>query len=92
MKSDQTTKNKKLIAAKKAKSLIQKIESMIESDAYCIDIMQQNLAVIGLLKNLNKTLMTGHLDHCFRDALVSKNHHKQQQMIQEIITVTDLNR
>lgn len=35
---------------KKAKSHIDKVIKMIEANEYCIDVMQQNLAVIGLLK------------------------------------------
>lgn len=42
--------NKNLIALKKAKSLLDKIITMIEQDEYCIDVVQQNLAVMGLLK------------------------------------------
>lgn len=86
--SNQTTK--KLIAVKKASSLLAKINHMIEEDAYCIDIMQQNLAVIGILRSLHKTLMEDHLNHCVRHALIAKDVNKQQQMIQEIMAVTNL--
>jgi DNA-binding FrmR family transcriptional regulator len=81
---------KKIIAAKKAKSLLDKITQMIEANEYCIDIMQQNLAVIGILKNLNKTLMEDHLNHCFKNAIASNNKNKQQTMIQEILAVSHL--
>lgn len=87
MKQNQT---KKIIAVKKATSLMTKIGEMIEADEYCIDIMQQNLAVIGLLRNLHKTLMEDHLNHCVKDAITAKDLAKQQQMIQEIMTVTNL--
>lgn len=50
-------KKKQLIAFKKAKSLLEKIITMTEKDEYCIDIVQQNLAVIGLLKNINLQLL-----------------------------------
>jgi DNA-binding FrmR family transcriptional regulator len=39
-------KNQNLIALKKAKSLLDKIITMIENDQYCIEIIQQNLAVM----------------------------------------------
>jgi len=45
-----TNKQTVLINFKKAQSLLSKIIKMTEADAYCIDIMQQNLAVIGLQK------------------------------------------
>lgn len=88
--SIQVSKVKKIIAVKKAKSLIEKIGQMIEADDYCIDIMQQNLAAIGLLRNLHRNLMEEHLNHCFKDAITSKNRNRQQAMIKEITTVTNL--
>lgn len=40
------TNEKTLISLKKARTLLDKIISMLENDKYCIDIIQQNLAVI----------------------------------------------
>jgi CsoR family transcriptional regulator, copper-sensing transcriptional repressor len=90
MKHGPDQKTKKLIAIKKTRSLIDKIAQMVEKDEYCIDIMQQNLAAIGLMRNLHKTLMEDHLSHCVKKAIVSKDDKRQQQMIQEIMTVTNL--
>lgn len=75
---------------KKAKSHIKKIIKMIEDDSYCIDIMQQNLAVIGLLKSAHHMLMEGHLNSCFKNAMASKQEAKQQKMIDEILKVSKL--
>lgn len=75
---------------KKAQSLLLRIIKMKEENKYCIDIMQQNLAVIGLLKKANELLMKNHLNSCFKNAVESKNREKQQKMIDEIIRVTKL--
>ncbi|HUT22563.1 MAG TPA: metal-sensing transcriptional repressor [Candidatus Bipolaricaulota bacterium] len=83
-------KEKALINFKKAKTHIQKIIDMIENDKYCVDIMQQNLAVIGLLKSAHQLLMEGHLGSCFKDAMAAKNTSKQQSMITEILRVSKL--
>jgi len=83
-------KQKSLIALKKAKSLMKKIIDMVEKDQYCIDIMQQNLAVIGLLKSTNQTLMENHLHHCFTMAIESNDEERKKKMIEEILTVTKL--
>jgi CsoR family transcriptional regulator, copper-sensing transcriptional repressor len=83
-------KEKTLINFKKAKSSLEKIISTVESDHYCIDIMQQNLAVIGLLRSAHEMLMEGHLDTCFRSAMSSKNEKKKQEMIDEILRVMRL--
>ena len=83
-------KQKALIGFKKAQSLISKIIKMVESGEYCINIMQQNLAVIGLLRSAHEMLMENHLNSCFKDAMASKNEKKKQQMTQEILKVTKL--
>ena len=75
---------------KKAQSLIAKIIKMLDEGEYCIDIMQQNLAVIGMLKSAHQKLMEDHLNSCFKSAMQTKNEKKKQQMIQEILQVTKL--
>ena len=83
-------KEKTLINFKKAQSLISKIIKMIEANKYCIDIMQQNLAVIGLLKSAHQLLMENHLNTCFKTAMKTRNGKRIQEMIDEILKVTKL--
>lgn len=86
------TKNKEkaLIGFKKAQSLTAKIIEMIENGEYCIDIMQQNLAVIGLLRSAHETLMENHLNTCFKSAMSTKNEKKKKEMTEEILKVSKL--
>jgi len=79
-----------LINFKKAQTHMGKIIQMVEGDKYCIDIMQQNLAVIGLLRSAHHTLMENHLNTCFKTAMRSKNEKKKQEMIEEILKVSKL--
>ncbi len=81
---------KTLINFKKAQSLISKIIKMVEADKYCVDIMQQNLAVVGLLKSAHQMLMENHLNTCFKTAMAAKNEKRKQEMIEEILKVTKL--
>lgn len=83
-------KQESLINFKKAHSHLGNIIKMVERGDYCIDIMQQNLAVIGLLKSAHAKLMENHLNTCFCHAVDTKNAKKQQVMIQEILKVTKL--
>ncbi len=83
-------KEKTIINFKKAHSLLGKLITMVEDDEYCIDIMQQSLAVIGLLKSANQMLMEGHLNSCFKKAMASAGDKRKQEMIQEILQVTRL--
>lgn len=57
-----------MIAMKKAKTSLEKVIKMIEEDRYCIDVIQQNLAVIGLLRAANTALLEGHVNCCVKDA------------------------
>jgi len=63
---------------------------MVEADEYCINIMQQNLAVLGLLKSAHQILMENHLNTCFKTAMATKNEKRKQEMIEEILKVTKL--
>lgn len=83
-------KEKTLINFKKAQSLLGKIINMIEEDKYCIDIMQQNLAVLGMLKSANQMLLEGHLNDCFKKAMASGSDKRKREMIQEILQVSKL--
>ena len=85
-----TQKENTLTNFKKAQSLILKIIKMVEADEYCIDIMQQNLAVLGLLKSAHQMLMENHLNTCFKKAMATRNEKRKQEMIQEILRVTKL--
>lgn len=79
-----------LINFKKTQSLLGKLIQMTEGGEYCINIMQQNLSAIGLLKSAHQKLMENHLNSCFKNAMESANEKKKQEMITEILRVTSL--
>ncbi|MDD3357033.1 MAG: metal-sensing transcriptional repressor [Dysgonamonadaceae bacterium] len=85
-----TNKEKTLINFRKAQSHLAKIIDMAEKDVYCIDIMQQNLAVIGLLRSAHQMLMEGHLNSCFKNAMATKNEKRKDEMTKEILAVTKM--
>ena len=89
-KSSNVSKNDSLINFKKSKSLLEKIMKMVQDNEYCIDIMQQNLAVIGMLKSAHQILMETHLRNCFTKAMESKQDKRKLEMIEEILKVTKL--
>lgn len=83
-------KEKIFINLKKLKSLVEKIEQMVEEDRYCPEIMQQVLAGIGLLKSVHRRLMIKHLKGCFVEAAKSGDEKRQEEMIEEILKVIEL--
>jgi CsoR family transcriptional regulator, copper-sensing transcriptional repressor len=83
-------RQKILINLKKASTHLGKVIKMTEQGDYCIDIMQQNLAVIGLLKSAHQMLMENHLHTCFKNAMASRDEKIKAKMVEEILTVSKL--
>lgn len=81
------TEKQVLINLKKARTSLDKIITMIEEDKYCIDVIQQNLAVMWLLKSANLQLLEWHLNCCFVDAAKSNNEARLHEMVWEILQV-----
>ncbi len=90
MKQRGDSKQEMAVAFKKAKSSLEHIISMLERGEYCIDIMQQNLAVIGLLRSAHEKLMENHLHTCFTHGMNSNNVKRKQEMIEEIGRVMNM--
>jgi DNA-binding FrmR family transcriptional regulator len=59
------------------------IEKMIEENQYCVDISNQLLSSIGLLKKINMDILTAHLNCCVMNA----TNDSRQEKIEEIINI-----
>ena len=80
-------KDKVMIAMKKAKTSLEKVMKMIYEDKYCIDVIQQSLAVMGLLKSANMTLLEGHVDCCIKNACKKGDKKDIEEKMAELIRV-----
>ena len=80
-------KKQAIISLKKARTLLDKIIIMVEEDKYCIDVIQQNLAAIWLIKSANVKLLEWHLSCCFVNAVQSGDQKRLDEMIEEISTI-----
>lgn len=81
-----------ITALKKARTHLDNVIRMVEGKEYCIDILQQNLAVIGLLRSGNNKLMERHLNSCFVNAMKGTNEKRKQEMIEEILRINKLSK
>ena len=79
-----------IIALKKAMSHLENVIKMTQDKKYCIDILQQNLAVIGLLKSADNKLLKRHLNTCFKRAMRGTNEKQKKKMIEEILRINKL--
>lgn len=82
--------NKTIIWLKKAKTSLDKVIKMVEKENYCIDIIQQNLAIIWLLKSANLSLLEWHLSCCFVDAAKANDKARLDEMIEEIMKIVKI--
>ena len=73
------------VGLKKAQTHLGKVINMVDDKEYCIDIMQQNLAIIGLLKSANQKMLADHLHNCFAKAMKTSNEARKKEMIDEIL-------
>ena len=69
-----------------AKGQLDGIIRMIDEDEYCVDISNQLLAVITLLKHANNEILVSHLSCCVRHAKEGENLEKK---IEEIAALLD---
>lgn len=90
LREDKDKKEKVLICLKKAISHAEKVIKMIEKNAYCIDIIQQILAIQGLLRSTQEHILESHLKTCFKKGMMGKSKKKKEKLVKEILRVTKL--
>lgn len=66
-----------------------KVIKMAEEDKYCIDILQQSLAVQNALKRVDGLILDQHLHRCVTDAM-KKGNSKKEKSIKELLKVFQL--
>ena len=80
-------KSKTITQLRKAEGMLKKVIKMTEEDYYCIDLLQQSLAVLGLMKGANKLILENHLSSCFKDGMQKAGSAKQKKLIDEVLRV-----
>ncbi|MCC7523010.1 metal-sensing transcriptional repressor [Candidatus Uhrbacteria bacterium] len=85
-----TRKKRALVAAKKARTHIEKVIGMLEADHYCIDVLQQALAIQGLWKGAIRNILLNHIETCVSDALTSKDEIRRERTFKELEKVMEL--
>ena len=71
---------------KTARGQLDGLLKMVDDDRYCIDISNQLMATIAILRNVNKDILHAHLNGCVEEAFEKGDQHKK---ISEIIDVMD---
>ena len=66
-----------------AQGQLKGIENMMDNDEYCIDISNQLMASIAILKKINNEILSSHLKHC----VINSNEDELEEKINEISEV-----
>lgn len=67
-----------------ARGHLRKVIKMVEDEDYCIDILQQSIAIQNALKRADEEILAGHLTHCVKGVLSGQEKDKQLAEILEI--------
>lgn len=87
MKIDQ--KNKLIKRLKIIEGQVRGVQSMVDKDAYCIDVITQSSAIKQALSGIEDVLLENHLSTCVVDQIKSG---KSKQPTKEILKVYKLKR
>lgn len=67
------------------------LQKMIDSEAYCMDILTQSLAIQKSLASLNKLILENHLRTHVTEMLGSTDEKAQEKAIEELLNLYELN-
>ena len=86
MANDKLTKGKILHRLQIAKGHLEKVISMVNEGAYCINIVHQSIAVQAALKKADEVVLENHLKTCVADSI---RRGKDKEVIEEVMKVIE---
>lgn len=86
---DADSKRQVLANARKAQTQLANVVRMLEEDHYCIDVLQQALAVQGLWKGVIRRIFSNHMNTCFSTVMADGNK-ERRRALDEVIRVMEL--
>ena len=63
------------------------VQKMVSEDAYCIDVVNQVLAIQRALKKVSSLVLDQHLHHCVTHAIQGADEDEREQVLRELIAV-----
>jgi DNA-binding FrmR family transcriptional regulator len=90
--ADPASKDKILARLRSVEGHVRSILDMVQSDAYCIDVLQQTSAVRSALARVETILLERHLAHCVQRASRSDDGKEREHVLRELLEVFDAGR
>ena len=81
---------KKFAIVRRLKSVeghVRGVVRVVQDDAYCIDIVNQVLAIQRALKKVSSLLLDKHLHHCVTTAIQGTDDAEKEQVLGELVQV-----
>jgi DNA-binding FrmR family transcriptional regulator len=69
-----------------ARGHLEKVINMVETDAYCIDVVHQSMAIQAALKKADEAVLENHLKTCVADSI---RQGKDKDVIGEVMRVIE---
>ncbi|MEK0307298.1 metal-sensitive transcriptional regulator [Bifidobacterium favimelis] len=73
-------KKRTITRLRRVEGQVRAIEQMVESDAYCIDVLTQIAASTNALKSVALTLLEDHMNHCVLEAAAKGGEEADEKM------------
>ena len=70
---------------------LQGVQSMIDEERYCIDVLTQISAARAALAQVSKVMLKSHIDTCVTTAFRNNDEKARQQKIDELVRVFEKN-
>jgi len=86
------TKKDALARLRSLEGHLRGVIEMVESDAYCVDVLQQTKAIRSALAKVEGILLDRHLHHCVSTAIRSDERVERERVIDELLLVYEANR
>ena len=90
--ADPVSKDKILARLRSVEGHVRSIVDMVQSDVYCIDVLQQTSAVRSALAKVETILLERHLEHCVQRASRSDDARERDQVLRELLEVFEAGR
>jgi len=74
----------KLTRLRRIEGQVRGIQKMIESERYCVDILNAVGATIGALRTLESAILKGHLHACVKTAFTGTSERAKREKLEEI--------
>jgi CsoR family transcriptional regulator, copper-sensing transcriptional repressor len=84
---DARTKAKMRGRLRRIEGQVQGLQRMLDSDAYCGDILLQVAAAQGALGQVQKLLLGRHVEACVTEALRSSSKGERGQKVEELVAM-----